>query len=534
MTDPRHQSVSSQDPASSSSQAYRGLTLLLLALCLLVAALLRFSALDLMEYKRDEGAMIQLVSKLVDDGVFLTRGQLSSKGTHNSPLASYLLAPAWVVVQSPIALAWLIALFNVAAVGVTYWIGQRFLSPRAGLVASACMAVSPWAVFLSRKIWLQDMVPLFSALLLAATLVLVIESRRRAIFWVLLWSGVVAQLHMTGYLVVGAVLLFLVVHRPRISPLALVLGLVALGGLYLPYGVFLAGGGWKEWLALLSHRGGAGNPTSWLQQIEPIWHLVNLGNLAGLIGETSYYLDVKLGLSAFLLYPLAALERWVFIGSFVWLAWTLLHPRRESQRLRPLGALLCLWIVLLAAACLLAPWRCPPHYYVATLPALFLVLGVGVDRGIAGIRAFLGTGSKYRVASGLVSLALVGILLTQVHFTATIFSLLRVKGGASGEYGVAYRHKVSLADHLAQAYGPGCYRLTHEWRPLYDVDVGAEVDDLVRRRATTRPCQTSTPAELFVLETIDRPLSPEAEARLRPYRRFGPIFLYVKAANHEP
>ena len=523
-----------ENAAKLPPQPSRRFAFILIALCLVVAAMLRLTALDLMEYKSDEGAMVQLVSELVDDGVFLTRGQLSSRGPHNSPLASYLLAPAWAVVQSPIALAWLIALFNVAAVGVTYWIGQRFLSPRAGLIASACMAVSPWAVFLSRKVWLQDMVPFFSALLLAATLALVIESRRRAIFWVLLWSGVVAQLHMTGYLAVGAVLLFLVVHRPRISPLALVLGLVALGGLYLPYGVFLAGGGWREWLALLSHRGGAGNPTSWLQQIEPIWHLVNLGNFADLMGETSYYLDAKLGLSPFLLYPLAALERWVFIGSFVWLAWSLLHPRRESQHLRPLGALLCLWIVLPAAACLLASWGCPLHYYVVTLPALFLVLGVGVDRGLAGIRVFLGTASKYRVASGLVSLALVGILLTQVRFTATVFSLLRVKGGASGEYGVAYRHKVALADHIAQTYGTGCYRLTKGLDPGYRVDVGGGVDVLVHRLAPKRPCTTSTPAQLYVLETIDRPLSPAAEARLKPYQRFGPIFLYVKAANHEP
>ena len=133
------------------------------------------------------------------------------------------------------------------------------------------------------------------------------------------------------------------------------------------------------------------------------------------------------------------------------------------------------------------------------------------------------------------SLALAGALLTQVHFTAELLSLLSANGGASGEYGVAYRHKVALAEHIAQTYGTGCYRLNKEWRPLHMVGVRSrEMDDLVRRRAAKRPCPTPTPVNLFVVETIDRPLSPMAEARLRPYRRFGPIVLYKKAADNVP
>ena len=130
-------------------QASRKLPLILLTLCLLVAAVLRFTDLDLMEYKRDESETVQNVSMIVDDRVFLTHGERSSKGPNQSPLPLYLLAPAWAMVASPLALVWWIALWNVAAVGVTYWIGHRFLSPRAGLIAAYCYAVSPWAVMFS-------------------------------------------------------------------------------------------------------------------------------------------------------------------------------------------------------------------------------------------------------------------------------------------------------------------------------------------------------------------------------------------------
>ncbi|MDA2915516.1 glycosyltransferase family 39 protein [Nitrospinae bacterium AH_259_B05_G02_I21] len=519
--------------AELNPQVSQRFTFILIVLCLVVAALLRLSALDLMEYKIDEAVMIRLVSQVADDGTFLTHGEYSSRGPSHSPLATYLLAPTWAWAHSYLAVVWLIALLNVAAVGVTYWIGQRYLSPRAGLIAAACMAVSPWMVMLSRKIWRPDMMPLFGALLLASTLVLVVEGRRRAIFWVCLWGGVVAQIFPTGYLAVGAVLLFLLLHRPRVSRPALFLGLTVLTILYLPYGIFLAGGGWREFLALLSPRGGVGNPSSWVQKIEPIWHLVNLGNFPYLIGETSYYLDAKLGASALLVYPLATLERWGFIAGFGWLIWRMLSPKGESH-LQPVGLIFILWIAFPAVVYLFTPWRPYPHYYMVILPAPFLILGATVNQGLARLSTGVGSTSRYRGAAGILGLALAGIILTQVHFTATLLSLLRAKGGASGEYGVSYQHKVALADYLAKTFGPGCYRLTHEWRPLYGVDVGSEIYDLVRRRVEKRPCPTPAPVQLYLLETVDRPLSPAAEARLGPYRRFGPILLYTKAAKHEP
>jgi hypothetical protein len=395
------------------------------------------------------------------------------------------------------------------------------------------MAVSPWAVMFSRKIWRGDMLPLFAALLIAATLALVVGGRQRAIFWVFLWSGVVAQTHYTGYPFVGAIMLFLIIYRPRISVLALLLGLVTLVGIYIPYGIFLAGGGWREILTFLSDRGSLGNPTSWIQQIEPIWHFVNLGNFPYLIGETSYYLNAKLGATAFFLYPLAALERWVFVGGFVWLVWRTLFPGNGPQHIRPVGVLLSLCIISQAVPCLVASWRCHPHYFTLILLVPFLVLGVTVDHGLARLRARVSSAPRYRVASALVGLVLAGIILTQVYFTATLFSIIRARGGAGIEYGVSYLHKASLAQYLAETYNPNCISLIHEWSPLLYWGVREEIDFLVRRLTRAKPC-SSPNLQLFVLEAIDRPLSPQAEARLKPFQRFGPILLYTKAANLEP
>jgi hypothetical protein len=396
--------------------------------------------------------------------------------------------------------------------------------------------VSPWAVVFSRKIWRGDMMPFFGALLIAAALRLALEGRRREIFWVCLWAAVSAQLHQTGYPLALAVLVFLVIYRPRISLPALVLGLASVVVLYSPYIVFTLSGGWSMLLDFFMGRAPCSAclpPSSLVQQLEPIWHLANIGNFSYLIGETSYYLDAKLGAWTTVLYPLAILQQLGVIAGFAWMAWRVLRPGKEPH-LRQVGVLLGLCTIFLVIICLLASWRCLPQYYTIILVIPLLVFGAATDRGLA----YLGTHRvplwSYRVGPSLLGLFLAGLIMTQLYFNASLLSLIRINGGTSGEYGVAYRHKESLASHLAQTYGPGCYQLVHQWRPLYSLGVRPlEMTDLVKQRAEARPCADSQRKQVYVLEILDRPLSPEAEASLRPYRRFGPIFLYTDAAEGE-
>jgi hypothetical protein len=521
-----------QGTSVSPSKSSKRLNYLLIALCLGTAALLRLSALDIMEYKKDESDMVQLISTVVDDGVIVTHGQLSSKGPHQSPLATYLLAPAWALSRDPKAVVWWIGLMNVAAVGVTYWIGRRYISPRAGLIAAACHAVSPWAVVFSRKIWLEDLVPLFTGMLMASTLSLVVEGRRRSVFWVCLWAGVLAQVYLAGYLSAAAVVLVLIIYRPRISVGALTLGLATLGLLSAPYVAYLAGGGWRDFFMLLPRGATLGNFTPNLKQIEPLIDLVNQGNFAYLIGNTYPYLNIELGLSAYLVDGLAALERLILIGGFGWLLWRMFFSKGESRSLRPLGLLLTLYMVIPALICLVAPWKAPPHYYITAFPALFLVVGMTAEEGLGRLNSWVGSPIRYRAAVGLVGLALAGIVLTQVYFTTKLFSVIRAKGGASGDYGLSYLNKAALADYLAEAYGPDCFELAYERQPTDTWAVGAEIPGLVLRRADPRPCPKPGPAKLYLLDTLTQPLSPEAESRLKPFERFGPLYLYTEAVGY--
>lgn len=510
------------------------MTLSILVLCLALAAMLRFPALDLMEYKIDESKTLKQVSEVVDKGVFLTRAEISSKGMPHPPLNVYLILPVWAASRDPLVVTWVIALLNVATVGLTYWMGQRYFSPRAGLIAAALLAVSPWAVMFSRKIWRGDMMPFFGALLIVAALRLIVERRKRAIFWVCLWAAVAAQLHQTGYPVAFAVLVCLIIYRPPISRRALALGLASVALLYSPYIIFAVNGGWRMLQDFFMGRApcrACTPPSSLLQQLEPIWHLANVGNFSFLIGETSYYLDAKLGAWGAVLNPIAALEQLGIIAGFGWLAWRLLRPGKDPH-IRPVGAVLGLSTISLVAICLLAAWRCLPQYYTIILVIPFLLLGAATDRGLAYLGSHSVPGWVSRASSGLVVSLLAGAVLTQVYFTTTLLSLIDANGGASGEYGVSYRHKDSLAAYLAQNYGPGCYRIRHDWESLYYLGVRYyELEGLVKQRSEKRPCPEGGPEELYVLEVLDRPLSPEAEASLRPYRRFGSIYVYTDSVE---
>ena len=132
-----------------------------------LAATLRLARLDLMEFKADEAAAIAIAAPIVNGGHWPEVGLVSSVGIHNPPLFLYLVAVAMAVSFNPeFVTGLLVGGLAVLGVALTFIVIRPRFGAFAALSAAALFACSPWAVLYTRKIWAQDLLPVFLVMLL--------------------------------------------------------------------------------------------------------------------------------------------------------------------------------------------------------------------------------------------------------------------------------------------------------------------------------------------------------------------------------
>src|SRR5262245_62011667 len=133
---------------------------------LLAAAYLRLAHIDLAELRREEAWNLLAAADLVAGRRLpLTGMGTSVAGLENGPALVYLLALPLLVARDAALASAFVALTNVAALGVAALLARRVFGWPAALFGAAAYAVGSWAVYFSRKIWPNDPMPLFSALL---------------------------------------------------------------------------------------------------------------------------------------------------------------------------------------------------------------------------------------------------------------------------------------------------------------------------------------------------------------------------------
>src|SRR5262249_36046383 len=145
---------------------------------------------------------------------------------------------ALLLVATPSALVAEGVTIGLLAVGLTWWIGRRWLGRWGGLAAAAFYIGSFWATLLGRSPWQPAFLQVPALLCLDALLLL--AGRRRA--WALVlgcgWLGLMLQLHYVafGYLLMLPIAAWPARHVLRPVHLAAA-GLVLLTSL-LPFGIY--------------------------------------------------------------------------------------------------------------------------------------------------------------------------------------------------------------------------------------------------------------------------------------------------------
>lgn len=431
----------------------RRLEWVLLGLILAVGAWLRFSQLDLLEFKSDEAVAAQLALKFVKSGELPLAGLMSSVGVTNPPLFIYLLIPAFFVTTSIPAVTCFIALCGLGAVAATWWVGRRYYGPVAGLVAAAFFAVSPWAVIYSRKLWAQDFVPAFAVGTIWAVHALCLGKKPRAIFWALFLPLCVIQIHFSGLALTATVVAVVLVLRPKVDWKWAGAAVVAAFLLMIPYLRLQSQNDWADFRKAAATVGGQKfnfppgmtvhpdngyalpSRAPWVQALA----IMNAGQIEDILGLSARreldrnsvwkerYFEETLTLGDWL--PVA--QRLLFIAALVWLV-SLAFRHQETRH----HWIVALWIAVPVGVFVVARLWTYLSYFVILYPAHYLALGIVADRLAA----------KFRWPV----IAAVALLVAgNVVFANDLFAFLRSHRGAHGTYGTVLADKAAAAQYVA-------------------------------------------------------------------------------------
>jgi len=428
-------------PSRPTAHAERATTVrrALLVAIILLAAALRLTRLGLIEFKYDEATTARNALAVVREGDLPVVGMISSQGPRNPALMSYLLAPPFALSRDPrLAAAWL-GLLGVAAVGFTYWLGNRFFGWPAGALAAALFAASPWAVFQSRKLWTQN-VALFTLVFVASLLVLVVRQKSWALVPALAAVGALIGLHLGGLAFVGVLAAVLILFRERVRLLPLLVGIGLVLLVLCPYLIHDAARGWPNLRAMAAL--GSSGPS--LNLRAPV--------MAARVASGCHLEDLAGTHHAEFVASIADL-RWfdlVEIGLFwLGLAWTAGRVGREAVGQR--GALsadaqarvvLLCWL-LVPVALLTRRTPVQPHDFNLLYPVQHLIIALlladAVTWGASHARRSIRT-----AFTGLVIVLVVSLVAWQVFFQESLLTFVDQHDTPGG-------HGAPLKDTLAAA-----------------------------------------------------------------------------------
>ncbi|MBI4772428.1 MAG: glycosyltransferase family 39 protein [Chloroflexi bacterium] len=353
--------------------------LLALAAILLLAGLLRMGWPGLAEFKADEAHLLNISLDLAEGRRLPLRGIEFSIGLPHPPISVYLYAlpllPPFArtpAERAPLAAGLFVGALNTLSIAVTWAVGRRYFGRRAGLLAALLYAASPWAVVYSRKIWANDLLPLFVTGWAACGLLALVEGRRRWLAPCLVLLALAAQIHLSALALVPATGLALLVFRRRVGWRQVGWGalLSALTGL--PFGVYLLQHRANLLPALASLSGHPARFTG--NAFWQAWMIAAGANLHSLAGPQAFRAYLQSipppelwvwPLSGLLLAGIVALVRWAI--------------RRRSAPEGQAAFFLLLWLAFPVLLFVRASAPVYPHYFMPLFPVPYLAAGVALS-----------------------------------------------------------------------------------------------------------------------------------------------------------
>ena len=217
-----------------------------LLLLLTLSVWLRVHQFLQIEHNVDHAYYIGQALRILATGVPEFVGQDTSLQFPNAALLAYVYMPFVALLQSPVAAYIPVIGLNILAVLLCYRAVGDLLTPRAGLIAAAFMAVNPWVIEYSRNTWTHALLPFLLCAMAWQLWPLLREKSGhpgRALLIVALLATAITQSSLLGYFVLPGLGLLGLRFWKRLPYASLALGLLiflAFNALF-AYGLFTRG-----------------------------------------------------------------------------------------------------------------------------------------------------------------------------------------------------------------------------------------------------------------------------------------------------
>ena len=171
----------------------------LFILVIFVGCVLRLIWVEDMEYKYDEWWMYHHAMLASQEGIWQTVGMKSGAGIINPGLSVWVFSIIGFFVETPLGMARGIQVVNVIALlGFIFFIKKSLKGEEQSqwYWAMALLAANPLYILFSRKIWAQDVLPIFCLLFIVG------HFYRQKKWGAFLWGivgAMLGQIHMSGF-----------------------------------------------------------------------------------------------------------------------------------------------------------------------------------------------------------------------------------------------------------------------------------------------------------------------------------------------
>ena len=168
-------------------------------IALIVGSVLRFAYPNDMEWKADERTLRELALRYNSTGEYPSTGLASAAGIPNPPLSVVVFGLIARVTDTPRGMTQGVALLNVVALILFFLLFLAVFAGKERVIALwgfSIFCLSPLAILFARKLWAQDLLPFFIAIMMWAW-TLRHKTAGGFLFGVLL--ALPGQVHMSGF-----------------------------------------------------------------------------------------------------------------------------------------------------------------------------------------------------------------------------------------------------------------------------------------------------------------------------------------------
>lgn len=394
----------------------------LAALVFIAAAFFRLTNPNLVEFKSDEAINLFLASQPLFGKPIPPGSTVSSVGILNPPLINYLLFPLALITVDPAGVSLLIGAINSISVVLLFFVYRKYFGEKIALISCLMLALSPWAILYSRKIWAQDLILPFIVGITYFAGKINIEKDDRGWFYYSLLATLLVQLHQSSGFFLALLTLFLIMSSRKINVKLVVLGLIIGIIPAIPYFGYIINN-WhnKEAFMVMKERF-----SSWYSPIiflRPL-QITNQGHFDFLIGKAlpEFVNQYRIIWNLRKIYYL----EYILIPFGLILAW---HNYKKWRFLTYSVFLLPVVYFLLH----IEPFL---HYFLNVMPFLFLFLAISINK------------LPQRIGWAVTA----AIIILSILYNSAFYGFLNEKKYLPGDYGAIYTEAKTEKENMLKKY----------------------------------------------------------------------------------